>query len=306
MKHHLSLVGITPKTRTAYQKALRRLLAWIQKQTGTFPETFEALDELVSEYLNEMYQEGESITYGGYVLSALKRFIPRAKPQLLLSQSYFRNWKKDHVPVRASPLSWHVVRALASAAFCIKRFDLCLCLLLGFIFFLRTSEIMHLKVSDVKIFDTCTIAINLGLTKTSKHNEQSLHHRDERLSDIVKFCLHELVDQVYVFDQPVGLFRENFTSLCNFCFLQDCNFSPYSLRRGGATWYFLATGSFDLVIQRGRWLDVPTARVYISDSQANLIRLSLSAAANDCVGELNCKWLEHFKIIQAAKQEASH
>ena len=38
---------------------------------------------------------------------------------------------------------------------------------------------------------------------------------------------------------------------------------PYSLRRGGATWFFEATGNLSLTLERGRWAHSNTAKTYL-------------------------------------------
>ena len=41
-------------------------------------------------------------------------------------------------------------------------------------------------------------------------------------------------------------------------------FTPYGLRRGGATGLFRRTGSFDTVCDRGRWGNVSACRIYVT------------------------------------------
>ena len=41
-------------------------------------------------------------------------------------------------------------------------------------------------------------------------------------------------------------------------------FTPYSLRRGGATATFRRSGSFDFVAERGRWTTTRALRIYIN------------------------------------------
>ena len=45
--------------------------------------------------------------------------------------------------------------------------------------------------------------------------------------------------------------------------LEADNYTPYSVRRGGATALFQATQSFSAVADRGRWNKEKTARLYI-------------------------------------------
>ena len=51
--------------------------------------------------------------------------------------------------------------------------------------------------------------------------------------------------------------------------------SGYSLRRGGATWYFMATGSMARTTVHGRWAAEGTARIYIDGAMAQMSRAHL-------------------------------
>ena len=51
---------------------------------------------------------------------------------------------------------------------------------------------------------------------------------------------------------------------------------PYSLRRGGATFWFSRHLNLDKLIIAGRWQAVKTARVYINEGLAVLAELHLS------------------------------
>ena len=58
--------------------------------------------------------------------------------------------------------------------------------------------------------------------------------------------------------------------------LNDLHFRPYSLRRGGATFWFNQHGSFDRLLVQGRWAAARTARVYLNDGLAQLADMSPS------------------------------
>ena len=49
----------------------------------------------------------------------------------------------------------------------------------------------------------------------------------------------------------------------------------YSLHRGGATHHFASTGSFDPVMETGRWLSLRSCRLYIQEGSADLAAASL-------------------------------
>ena len=57
--------------------------------------------------------------------------------------------------------------------------------------------------------------------------------------------------------------------------LDPFQFRPYSLRRGGATFWFSRRGNLDKLMIAGRWQAVKTARVYINEGLAVLAELHL-------------------------------
>ena len=57
--------------------------------------------------------------------------------------------------------------------------------------------------------------------------------------------------------------------------LQDFLFRPYSLRRGGATWWFTRHHSLDQILIQGRWQAPKTARIYLNEGLAVLAELQL-------------------------------
>ena len=48
--------------------------------------------------------------------------------------------------------------------------------------------------------------------------------------------------------------------------LHHATLTPYSIRRGGATWHFATFGSLDLTQHLGRWSSQRITKVYIDDA----------------------------------------
>ena len=57
--------------------------------------------------------------------------------------------------------------------------------------------------------------------------------------------------------------------------LEQFGFRPYSLRRGGATWWFSKHHSLERILIQGRWSAVKTARIYLNEGLAMLARTSI-------------------------------
>ena len=74
---------------------------------------------------------------------------------------------RDHVPVRAVPMPWNVAKTVAAVAYSEGHYDLALLLILGFAFYLRTTDV-HLNKK------TSTVAVTLVMTKTARNHAQTL------------------------------------------------------------------------------------------------------------------------------------
>jgi hypothetical protein len=73
-------------------------------------------------------------------------------------------------------------------------------------------------------------------------------------------------------------FRKAFADAIRSLNWQDWGFMPYSLRRGGATELWRASGQLSQVTVRGRWSHPQTARIYVNDGLATLAQMHLADA----------------------------
>ena len=69
--------------------------------------------------------------------------------------------------------------------------------------------------------------------------------------------------------------RKLFSTCLQALALDPFQFRPYSLRRGGATFWFSRHGNLDKLMIAGRWQAIKTARVYINEGLAVLAELHL-------------------------------
>ena len=60
--------------------------------------------------------------------------------------------------------------------------------------------------------------------------------------------------------------------------MESFQFRPYSLRRGGATFWFAKHGSFDRLLVQGRWQAPRTARIYINSGLTALAEATVPAS----------------------------
>ena len=144
MPSGLKFAGLQKRTIRAYRVAVSRFL--LHAKLCHLPlRTQTEVDAAVADYINMLYQEGDSLAQAGHILSGLKRFIPQMRLKLPLASQYFRNWQRIHAPARAIPLSWDLLQAMATVCLTLAKPGVALMLYLGFFCFLRTSEMLALQ-----------------------------------------------------------------------------------------------------------------------------------------------------------------
>ena len=148
-------------------------------------------------------------------------------------------------------------------------------LLLGFHCMLRTGEMLHLRASDLMVSEIT------GLVHLRKSKSGLRHNTKESVtieSPLVRAACLELLDRhrasqrshLPIWSFSGSAFRNKFRQLCSLFHVLHLNFRPYSLRRGGATAYFMSCGLMEKTLIRGRWASSSVARIYLCDSLAQL------------------------------------
>eukprot|EP00438_Fugacium_kawagutii_P029930 Skav232676 [mRNA] locus=scaffold698:314890:318958:+ [translate_table: standard] len=220
--------------------------------------------------------EGEPMSYAGHLLSAIKRFHPTLRLQLPISSQYFRNWQRAYHPQRAVPASWELIEAMMGVAFHRQEAVFALMLALGFNCFLRTSELLALTYQHLVLHQSRRVlSVILPGSKTSQGNPQVLLVTD---STLVAFATRLLQpgSRRLLFPRGAHVFRRLFAECLQELGFHPEDYAPYCLRRGGATWYFQTTLSYDATVARGRWSCLRTARQYIDEGTMQLAHVNWS------------------------------
>ena len=276
-KLHLRYVGLETRTLRAYRLALDNFLRFTKRRHLRFSSS-KRLDKAVSEFINHSYQEGDPISYSGHLLSAIKRFHPEFRLKLPLSSQLYRNWVRAYTPVRATPASWDLVEAMIGAALHLEQTSLALLLGLAFHCMLRTSEMLALTHAHVMVHDSqAAVSVVLPRAKTSVGNPQVLQVDDPALVSMAIHIIRRRKKDRLLWAGSHHAFREVFQSLLATLGFPAGSYLPYSLRRGGATWYYQATLSLDATVVRGRWSCTKTARSYIDSGTLQLAHLTWTA-----------------------------
>lgn len=96
-----------------------------------------------------------------------------------------------------------------------------------------------------------------------------------QLGHLVALLPHNTSPQSFVWPWSAAAFRQNFARCVDYFSLQNLNYKPYSLRRGGATHDYVKKGLLEPILLRGRWHSLAVTRLYLEDGLAQLPSLAL-------------------------------
>ena len=274
-----SLKGLTvqPRTRERYQTCLDKFVDWLAGEGLTLPKRAQAMDHVVSDYLEFLWATGESKSVANNTLAALQDKEPGLKRRLAGSWRLLKAWSTAEVPRRAPPMTLLVLDAMCGW-FVMKEMPLmALSLRVAFFGLLRTGELLNLKAKDVFIPSPKGPAVlSLGLTKAGARQgaaESITLHEESVLGALYRWKQRARPAE-FLTAKPHA-WRTLFSNALEALRLTPLEFRPCSLRRGGATFWFNQHGSFDRLLVQGRWAASKTARIYLNDGLAQLADMTL-------------------------------
>jgi len=197
-------------------------------------------------------------------------------------------WSRLEQPSRAPPLPEGVALAMSGVCLSIARQDAALCILLGFYGLLRTAEVFGIRACHVSWnHDLSRAILTLPRTKAGLRRGWT---ETVIFSDPTLLCfLHAIwklrAPHEPLLEMPGQKFRLLWKWICSVLKLENLHFSPYSLRRGGATQMWTATADITRVMMYGRWDSVKTARIYVVDGQQELTAMQLHPIAKQKCGQ---------------------
>ena len=272
----LKSLTVQPKTRARYEKARKGFYDFLHKENLEIPANRDALDGLLAEYLETLWSSGEGRGLASDTLAGLQDFDPRLKGKLALSWRLLKAWHVNEIPNRAAPIPENILQSMMGWAIFHDHHLFALSLALGYYGMLRTGELFDITLSSVFMSKkTAPAVISLGLTKGGKLTgaaESVTIQVEDVLRRLwqwrVSGAPHKLVSSPHTWR---ALFAKCLTALK----LDEFGFRPYSLRRGGATFWFQKHGSFDKLLISGRWQAAKTARIYLNEGLAILAEMKV-------------------------------
>ena len=286
-RQHIILedIGITEKTLERYYFAVSRLAPILDTI-----DTEYQLDEAVSSWIQDEFEDGTPIHLIADALSGLHHMEPYTKKKLPRSWRLYGIWRKYELPARAPPLTQELV--LAMAGYCITSGKLVMgaLILLGFHALLRTGEILQLRPCDFAFTkDQGLVSIPSSKSGIRNNSRESVRLFDfitvETTKSMVAILKSQGLDKVPCWGQSGSTFRSLFQQILEHLHVADLQFRPYSLRRGGATHEMGVHGLMEKVLIRGRWKNSNVARLYLCDGLAMIPTLRMSWAARMAIAK---------------------
>ena len=266
-----------PATKQRYTRAVDKFLHFLHDNQLRLPANRDKLDPLLCDYLEHLWASGEGRALASDTVAGLQDYDVRIRGQLTGAWRLLKTWSMNEIPNRAPPLPQHVLHAMVGWAFFHQRFTFGVSLLLGFYGMLRTGEILDLRSSQLFTeFNNPKLIVSLGLTKGGKRqgaSESVVIGYDMVVTFVKKW--KDLASSHTPLAVSPGNWRALFNEAVTALQLQSFGFRPYSLRRGGATWWFAKHHSLDKILVQGRWQAPKTARIYINEGLSILAEMSL-------------------------------
>lgn len=271
----LRSLAVQPKTRQRYDAAMNKLFDFLKFEGLELPKQKVALDDLVADYIEQLWASGEGRALASDTVAGLQNLEPHLKGSLLGSWRLLKVWGQNEQPNRAPPFPESVLQALVGQAILQEDLNFALSLLLGFYGMMRSGEIIDLTPKQVEVGSGNGPAIiSLGLTKSGKRQGAS-ESITINVTDVVRRLKHWKAQSTRSLVPSAHAWRTKFSKALKDLGLETFQFRPYSLRRGGATFWFTKHGSFDRLMVQGRWLAPKTARICINSGVAALAEMKI-------------------------------
>ena len=268
---------VQPATKRRYNKAIDDFLQFLRTNNLRLPTQRQLLDPLLCEYLEHLWSHGHGRAQASDTVAGLQDNDPNFRGHLQGAWRLLKTWSVNEVPNRAPPLPVHVLHAMVGWGLFHGHVTFAVSLILGFYAMLRTGEILGLRASQLMVDAKSTkVVVSLGMTKGGKR--QGAAESTVVGYDLAVFFLahwKRLAQPTTPFAHSAANWRALFNKSLQSLKLDQFGFRPYSLRRGGATWWFSKHHSLDKILLQGRWQTPKTARMYLNEGLAVLAELQL-------------------------------
>ncbi|CAK0790348.1 unnamed protein product [Prorocentrum cordatum] len=232
----------------------------------------EDADALVAEYLEGLWASGAGIAAANNTLAGVCFAAPRLRRHLDLSWTLLKAWRHHEPASRVLPLTTEAVAAMAGFACAAGAFDVAAPLLVGFEGMLRGAEVFALTVGDiVDRGELFIVRISSSKTTAGKDCAEAVVVRSKIAVALLRIAVRGLGAGARLSWRAPSQLRGALRASARGLGLAG-PITWHSLRRGGASAFFVRSGSMEATLVAGRWASSATARLYIEGAVADSVR----------------------------------
>lgn len=273
----LSELTVQPATRLRYQSAIDAFLHFLHQNSLVLPTQRDLLDPLVCEFIEHLWSSGGGRGRASDCVAGLQNHDPKIRGHLPGAWRLLKTWSINEVPNRAPPLPEHVLHSMVGWATFHGHHGFAVSLLVGFYGMLRTGELLTIYRKDFMVDEGGRkVLLALGWTKGGKRAgaaESVVLGHDAVVKPLLRWM--KLTSSATPLTPSPPKWRSLFNQAIVSLKITSFEFRPYSLRRGGATWWFSKHHSLDKILLQGRWQAAKTARMYINEGLSILAQIKL-------------------------------
>eukprot|EP00439_Symbiodinium_sp_Y106_P080790 s383_g19.t1 len=138
------------KARKRYNSAMSTFYAFCQSRKVLIPDKGDALDEIFSDFIEFLWECGDSLSLVTDALSGLQDLRPHLRGHLNLSWRLVKTWQRLEIPHRAPPLPEDLLHAMCGYFLNLGDAQMSLALETAFYGVLRTGELLGPGLGDAK------------------------------------------------------------------------------------------------------------------------------------------------------------
>jgi integrase len=272
--------SIQKETVQKYTKQVTRFVHW-GCDRGQDPDTPSALDTLLSDYFNWLYEKQMPKSWAKDTLSGVLFFSPHLRGSLALSARALKGWNILQPSVSYKPMTRQIAVGVAIELFRHGRCEAAVAVLLTFEGYLRNGEACNLRVTDVALpgdarLGSLTGVGGLRIAKAKGGREQWAILSDPLVVALLRTYISRLRHCEQLFPNLTSdKFLASLRRGLQWLGFAEPPYTIHSLRHGHATEDFLLGVSVETIMVKGRWQRLSTAKTYIQTGRSLLLTISL-------------------------------
>lgn len=299
---------LAPSTVARYQRAAAGFIDWLVDNYHVIPDApsvplVRRIDLLCTKYLHLLYRSGKGKVEASacfYSLNLLRAGITRELP---CAAQALKGFRKLVPSISCPPLTWPITVLIALSMARSGHQQEAVATLLAFDCYLRINEALNLMREDVATGadprvgagDVNNIYLRLRKTKTGPNQGVTVNNSDVKA--LLMMLCEKTAAKSLLFGCKYSTYLRLFRKVIKHLKLSP-DYTPHSLRHGGATFGFINGMSVEEVMHRGRWAASKTARHYIQSGRQTLLSVEIPQSVVDASGVLLNSGLTLVELFQ--------